>query len=97
MNEYELSVNKMDVGEKIISSGILGIDKYVYPKKGKLAKKISYRKAFSGNYKDLTEKIAPCLLRSGVVSGVIPYFSIRLLDLAEGTPIATVIPYGPSC
>jgi hypothetical protein len=42
---YELSGNKMDVGEKIISSGILGIDKNVYPAKGNLATKI-YRTAF---------------------------------------------------
>ncbi len=42
-NDTHCLSKKMNVGEKIIFSGILGIgiDKDVYPTKGKLAKKMS--------------------------------------------------------
>jgi hypothetical protein len=45
----------MDVGEKIISSVNLGIDKDVFPTKGKLAKKnIVQKSIIRGNEKDGT-------------------------------------------
>ncbi len=49
MNEYALSVKKMDDGEKIIFSGVLRIDKDVYPTKGKLAKQNIVQKSIRGN------------------------------------------------
>ncbi len=69
MNKCELSIKKMDVSEKIISSGILGIDKDVFPTKGKLAKKKSYRKAFEEMKKTGQEAVGGVRSRLGVMDG----------------------------